>query len=159
MANNLRKVHCYSNFVIYSSRRLSYRNVRREIYILIACVRSDWNGSGPRLLLDTSLLGIKATRGVEIKRRWPKQLHQAHEPLSAACDDYGYWPSLANRPVSCAPRRWCDILLRGQKETTHVDEAQVRPAKIDQWNQRSLRILWNERASIPIWLKLEEKEQ
>lgn len=39
---------------------------------------------------------------------------------------YGYWPSLADRPVSCAPRRRCGILLRGQEEAVHVKETVCR---------------------------------
>lgn len=44
-------------------------------------------------------------------------------PRQQLAAGYGYWPSLADRPVSCAPRRRCGILLRGQEEAVHVDEA------------------------------------
>lgn len=123
------------------SIRSSPRNVRQEISIPV--VRSGWN---ERLGAPASFRHESARRKGHGKNRRMSEMAEAplrrttSYPRQQLAAGYGYWPSLADRPVSCAPRRRCGILLRGQEEAVHVDEAVCRfgPATIS-WRELATR--------------------
>jgi len=109
------------------SIRSSPRNVRQEISI--PAVRS---GQNERLGAPASFRHESARRKGHGKNRRMSEIAEAplrrttSYPRQQLTAGYGYWPSLADRPVSCAPRRRCGILFRGQEVAVHVDEAVCR---------------------------------